>query len=64
MLEDILSNSRKTSNMRSPKTGNYMELDFYIPDLHLAFEYQVYLFHLLLPSLVLPSLLLSSFFFC
>eukprot|EP00026_Physarum_polycephalum_P002910 Phypoly_transcript_02919.p1 GENE.Phypoly_transcript_02919~~Phypoly_transcript_02919.p1 ORF type:complete len:813 (+),score=74.97 Phypoly_transcript_02919:109-2547(+) len=36
----IHRNSKKTSSLVSPHTGYYLELDFYIPDLKLAFEYQ------------------------
>ena len=40
--EGILKNSRKASTISSPDApGNFLELDFWIPDLKLAFEFQV-----------------------
>eukprot|EP00026_Physarum_polycephalum_P001418 Phypoly_transcript_01419.p1 GENE.Phypoly_transcript_01419~~Phypoly_transcript_01419.p1 ORF type:complete len:980 (+),score=139.70 Phypoly_transcript_01419:131-3070(+) len=37
----IIKNSRKASSLPSPDTaGNFLELDFWIPDLRLAFEFQ------------------------
>ena len=37
----ILTNTRKTINVRSTETGIPLEIDAWIPDLQLAFEYQV-----------------------
>lgn len=34
-------NVRKEAGLIHPDTGELMELDIYIPSLHLAFEYQV-----------------------
>eukprot|EP00026_Physarum_polycephalum_P000419 Phypoly_transcript_00420.p1 GENE.Phypoly_transcript_00420~~Phypoly_transcript_00420.p1 ORF type:complete len:1013 (+),score=147.72 Phypoly_transcript_00420:21-3059(+) len=36
----IISNSRKGVRIPSPDSGFYLELDLWIPDLNLAFEYQ------------------------
>lgn len=38
---DIITNARKEANIVSPHTRYFLELDFWLPDLHLAFEYQV-----------------------
>eukprot|EP00026_Physarum_polycephalum_P003691 Phypoly_transcript_03705.p1 GENE.Phypoly_transcript_03705~~Phypoly_transcript_03705.p1 ORF type:complete len:765 (+),score=83.89 Phypoly_transcript_03705:12-2306(+) len=37
---NILTNTRKTVNVRSTETGLPLEIDAWIPDLQLAFEYQ------------------------
>jgi hypothetical protein len=33
-------NSRKEAGLVNPETGEYLELDIYMPSLNLAFEYQ------------------------
>jgi len=38
---DILRNARKEANLINPDTGDYFELDVYIPSLSLAIEYHV-----------------------
>lgn len=34
-------NARKEANLINPATGDYLELDIYLPSLQLAFEYNV-----------------------
>ena len=34
-------NARKEAGLINPDTGDYMELDIFLPQLNLAFEYQV-----------------------
>jgi hypothetical protein len=38
---DIVVNTRKEASNKYPDSGNYLELDFWIPDLNLCFEFQV-----------------------
>lgn len=38
---DIVVNSRKTSTIKNPESRLYLELDIWIPDLKLGFEFQV-----------------------
>lgn len=40
-LKDILTNARKASQTLNPASNHWLELDCQIPDLKLAFEYQV-----------------------
>lgn len=40
-IEDIIKNARKVAMVISPQTGRPLEVDFWIPDLQLAFEFQV-----------------------
>jgi len=37
----MLVNARKEADLIHPKTRQYLELDLFLPSLHLAFEYQV-----------------------
>ena len=39
-LLDTLENVKKQSNLRYP-SGVYLELDAWLPDLHICFEFQV-----------------------
>eukprot|EP00026_Physarum_polycephalum_P001152 Phypoly_transcript_01153.p1 GENE.Phypoly_transcript_01153~~Phypoly_transcript_01153.p1 ORF type:complete len:800 (+),score=123.64 Phypoly_transcript_01153:87-2486(+) len=38
--QNIVTNARKEANIISPHTRHFLELDFWLPDLNLAFEYQ------------------------
>jgi len=37
----VIINARKETKIKNPETGLFLELDIYLPDLNLAFEYQV-----------------------
>lgn len=37
----IISNARKEAGIVNPETGQYLELDVYLPTLNLGLEYQV-----------------------
>lgn len=39
---EILTNAKKEARVVDPDSGLFYELDFYIPSLSLAFEYQVW----------------------
>ena len=54
--QDISSNVR-TSEFKNPLTGSAMEIDVWIPSLHVCFEFQVFTFIIAL----LLSLLLSQY---
>lgn len=40
--EDILVNSRKETQIKNPKTGQYLELDVVVPQHNICFEFQVF----------------------
>jgi len=42
--EEIIINARKEAALVHPETGEYLELDVYLPSLKLAFEFQVNFF--------------------
>ena len=37
----MIVNARKEADLINPETHQHLELDIYLPSLHLAFEYQV-----------------------
>jgi len=37
----VIQNAKKEAGLINSATGDYLELDFYLPALSLAFEYQV-----------------------
>ena len=37
----VITNARREAHLLNPRTGQYLELDIYLPSLYLAFEYQV-----------------------
>ena len=37
----MLVNARKEADLIHPETNQHLELDIFLPSLHLAFEYQV-----------------------
>eukprot|EP00026_Physarum_polycephalum_P002214 Phypoly_transcript_02219.p1 GENE.Phypoly_transcript_02219~~Phypoly_transcript_02219.p1 ORF type:complete len:905 (+),score=113.90 Phypoly_transcript_02219:198-2912(+) len=37
---EISTNSRRVSSIKNPETGNYLELDIYLPEHQLSFEFQ------------------------
>lgn len=39
--EELKTNVRREGGLRNPSTGEYLELDIFIPALNIAFEFQV-----------------------
>ncbi len=42
---EIFKNARKQGGIKSPITGAFLEMDIWIPNLNLCFEFQVFLFY-------------------
>lgn len=40
IVADIKINARKEAKIKNPFTGKYLELDIWIPTLHISFEFQ------------------------
>jgi len=38
---EVITNARKEGGLMNPVTDHYLELDVFLPELNLAFEYQV-----------------------
>jgi hypothetical protein len=53
----MIRNARKEANLINPPTGNYLEVDIFLPSLKLGFEYQVSLMDSIL------NLITKIFFF-
>jgi hypothetical protein len=51
----VLVNSRKIAKVKNPSTGYYLELDLWIPELKIGFEFQV---NFLVPSLLSWNLII------
>jgi len=41
--EELVVNARKEADLINPATQQYLELDLFLPSLHLAFEHQVFI---------------------
>lgn len=54
---------RKEADLVHKETGEYLELDIYLPSLNIAFEYQVYFLLLILVICFIYSFLLFVFTF-
>jgi len=51
--EEVKVNVRKETGLVNPETGEFLELDIYLPSLKIAFEYQVEFLNKSIPSYLL-----------